>query len=1023
MTSLVMGIAGAVVGSFFGMPELGWIVGSTLGSILDPVVITSEGPRLADLKVQTSTWGKMIPIVYGRARVAGNVIWSSDIRETKHTDDSGKGGPQQETIYYTYAMDAAVSICAGPVFGIRKIWANNKLIYNNDPSAGPQTLIENDRNDIFIYTGTETQLPDPTLEADKGVGNVPAYRGQCYVVFTDFQLADYGNRIPNFEFEVVQKGVEQGNRELAALFNTGFALDGKLSLDRRRIVLSVEDGVMRVGYRGPSLASEGVSVLSLDGRFLGKDYYRQRELALQTVFPGLIGFTDDFHFHIAWDPKPSPNVNFHWTQLNINGVPWYPTQFASNEMVWGASLSADKKVITLFTRFFTNALGAVSSDGKWYQFRTDKTLIRSGIADPSIGTIENLEPGAGAWYATKGAICVESDYDYIWATNIGYARLFKIQPDGSTPEIYLSGISTVYPDHASYAENGVLITYHETYFRAFSRIPSVSPTTVPLKDIVLDQCTRAGIASTDVDATNLTDAVTGFIVGSQTSARSNLVPLQKTYFFDSVESEGLLKFKKRGGVPVVTIPYDDLAAQNAPANADLDPLSITRMQEADLPVSMAVKFYDGDGDYQVGTEQVRRLIAKASQQVTEELAVVLTKDKAAQVSEALMYEAHISRTGYQLQLSPKYAYLEPTDVILVQTPIATYRMRIVRKSDDSGLLKLDAVADDATIYTSTAVGGTKFSVQTNIGTPGTTKLEFLDIPILRDGDNDAGMYVAMTGYLDAWKGSVLYRANDNLSFVPAGTVQNPCIMGVTATVLGNWSGQNFIDESSTVDVSLISGTLSSVPAVDLLAGANAAIIGNEIVQFRNATLIAPNKYRLTGMLRARYGTEIYTGSHAAGERFLMLGQAGTLRINEGASAINAIRYYKAVSAGLNFAKAGSYPFANTARGLKPLRPVHFYATRLTNNDWNLRWVRRTRVDGTWRDFVDAALGETTESYEVEIMNGAAVVRTIASSTPTVTYTAAQQNTDFGSVRTTITARLYQLSATVGRSDVLQQTFP
>jgi hypothetical protein len=86
-------------------------------------------------------------------------------------------------------------------------------------------------------------------------------------------------------------------------------------------------------------------------------------------------------------------------------------------------------------------------------------------------------------------------------------------------------------------------------------------------------------------------------------------------------------------------------------------------------------------------------------------------------------------------------------------------------------------------------------------------------------------------------------------------------------------------------------------------------------------------------------------------------------------------------------------------------------------------VRRTRIDGTWRDLVDAALGETTESYEVEIMNGATVVRTIVSSAPTVTYTAAQQNTDFGSVRTTITARLYQLSATVGRSDVLQQTFP
>ena len=47
-----------------------------------------------------------------------------------------------------------------------------------------------------------------------------------------------------------------------------------------------------------------------------------------------------------------------------------------------------------------------------------------------------------------------------------------------------------------------------------------------------------------------------------------------------------------------------------------------------------------------------------------------------------------------------------------------------------------------------------------------------------------------------------------------------------------------------------------------------------------------------------------------------------------------------------------------------------------------------------------ALGLTPADVSVvtqTIMNGATVVRTIASAAPTVTYTAAQQNTDFGSV--------------------------
>ncbi len=1024
-TQLVLGTIGAVAGSFFGMPQLGWMAGVMLAGVADPTVIRTEGPRLADLKVQTATWGKMIPIVYGRARIAGNVIWSTDIRETRHTEEAGKGGPQQESVQYTYAADIAVSLCAGPIFGVRRIWANNKLIYNNDPSAGPQTLLENDRNDIFIYTGSETQLPDPTIEAAKGVGNVPAYRGQAYIVLTDFQLADYGNRIPNFEFEVVQQGVAQGTRQVGNSFDTGIDFDAYSVIEKKRLVLSVEDGVMRVCRRGLSYLSEGVSVLSLDGRYLGKDYFRLREFILQSVFPGLIGFTDSFHFHVGWHiGRPSPNVNFHWTQLFINAQEWRPSQFAPNEIVLGASLSADNKVIMLFTRFFVDAVGNLSSGGNWYQFKTDKTLIRSGTVSTVPFDWQNLEPSGQKWYATKGKICLESDPNYFWGVQWSYATLYKIEQNNTITSLFAGPLSTSWIDGVSYADNGTVITYHEPdYFRAYTRIPSVSPTTVPLKDIVIDQCQRAGIAAADVDAATLTDAVTGFIVPSQASARANLMPLQKTFFFDAVESEGKLKFRKRGGAAAAIISFDDLAAQNAPASAEAEPLAITRMQEADLPVSMAVRYYDAEGDYQVGTEHTRRLIAQSSQQVSEELAVVMARNKAAQVTEVLMYDAHVARTGFQLQVAPKYAYLEPIDVIVVQTPTTNYRMRIVKKTDDGGLIRLDAVADDASVYTSAASGASQFAVQSSLGTPGVTKIDFLDIPILRDTDNDAGLYIAMTGYLDTWKGAVLYRANDGLSFVAVGTVQNRCTMGIATTTLGGWTGRNFVDESSVVEVSILQGTLSSVPWLDLLNGANLALLGNEIIQFRTATLIAPNKYRLIGMLRGRFGTEGSAATHATGERFVLLGQSGTLRVNEGNSAINAVRYYKAVSAGLKLAKTGAYPFSNTARGLKPLRPVHFFATRLPNNDWHLRWVRRTRVDGTWRDQVDAALGEATESYELEIMNGAAVVRTLVSAMPTVIYTAAQQTTDFGSVRTTITARLYQLSATVGRSDVLQQTFP
>jgi hypothetical protein len=113
--------------------------------------------------------------------------------------------------------------------------------------------------------------------------------------------------------------------------------------------------------------------------------------------------------------------------------------------------------------------------------------------------------------------------------------------------------------------------------------------------------------------------------------------------------------------------------------------------------------------------------------------------------------------------------------------------------------------------------------------------------------------------------------------------------------------------------------------------------------------------------------------------------------------------------------------SNTAKGLKPLSPVHLKGSRNGVGDLTITWKRRTRIGGGWRDNAEVPLGETSEFYEVEILNGVAVVRTVAASSPAITYTAAQQTADFGSVQTAIAVRVYQLSATVGRGTPLEKT--
>lgn len=216
-TSLILGIAGAAaLGpaglAWGGIPQLGmsgaavgFLAGSTLGSILfAPNMPDIQGPRMGDLKVQTSTYGSPIPIYYGTARGAGQVLWSTDYIETAHEEEAGgKGGPTQSYTSYTYSVSCAIAICEGPIDGVRRIWANNKLIY--DISSGNSGATGASTN-VHIFTGEETQTPSSLQEAYLGAGNVPAYRGLAYVEFENLQLADYGNRIPNFTFEIICNG-------------------------------------------------------------------------------------------------------------------------------------------------------------------------------------------------------------------------------------------------------------------------------------------------------------------------------------------------------------------------------------------------------------------------------------------------------------------------------------------------------------------------------------------------------------------------------------------------------------------------------------------------------------------------------------------------------------------------------------------------------------------------------------------------------------------------------------------------
>ncbi|MGB4191012.1 MAG: glycoside hydrolase TIM-barrel-like domain-containing protein [Rickettsiales bacterium] len=203
MSSTITSQAGSILGNSLAGPmgsAIGYGVGAALGQEYDQQRLGKNKRvpiigKLSDLSIQTSTYGRMIPIIYGKAKIAGNIIWASNIKEERrdyYQRRSKFGGKSLASTEYSYSVSLAIAIAEGEIDEILRVWLNDQLI---DPR----------KSCYRFYNGSEDQMPDPLIEANCGHGKTPAFRGLSYIVIEDLQLGEFGNQIPNFLFEVRRK--------------------------------------------------------------------------------------------------------------------------------------------------------------------------------------------------------------------------------------------------------------------------------------------------------------------------------------------------------------------------------------------------------------------------------------------------------------------------------------------------------------------------------------------------------------------------------------------------------------------------------------------------------------------------------------------------------------------------------------------------------------------------------------------------------------------------------------------------
>lgn len=529
-----------------------------------------------------------------------------------------------------------------------------------------------------------------------------------------------------------------------------------------------------------------------------------------------------------------------------------------------------------------------------------------------------------------------------------------------------------------------------------------------LQDVVERLCYRAGLKPADVDATALAgDWVHAFAIPPG-AAKGALDQLAAAYYFESYESDKLY-FVKRGGDPVLTIPYRDLGADAQ--------LQITDPNDLELPAQVYVTYQNLNDDYQQGSEQSDRLTTDSTAINNIQLALGFEPAQAKGIADTACLDQTIGARSLAFALDRRYAQLVPTDVVLLDDSFGnTFRARVIKVSDADGVRTVEAVADDASALNPTGTTSDNYTPSYTVRARALTDLLLLDMPILRDVDDGPGLYAAGDGLAGTWPGYVLM-----IEGLQAGTSTTGAAMGATLDTLGVWSG-GLVDECNSVTVQLNPGDqLTSITHAQLTSSiGNYCAIGVhgrwEVLQYRSAELIATGQYRLRGLLRGQLGTEHLTGTHAVGDRFVALDGAGLLRPAASIADIETTRQYRGVTIGALIDSAAVQAVTHHGVGMLPYAPVNLRQAH-SGADIVLAWDRRTRYQTNLLTSV-IPLGEAAERYEVDVMDGTAVKRTLDTTSPTATYTEAQQIADFGAAQAVVSVRVAQISANVGRGTPL-----
>ncbi len=461
------------------------------------------------------------------------------------------------------------------------------------------------------------------------------------------------------------------------------------------------------------------------------------------------------------------------------------------------------------------------------------------------------------------------------------------------------------------------------------------------------------------------------------------------------------------GAPSVAVLAEDAGATDKAAV--VPELDANRGADATVPDAVWLSYSDPDRDYQAGIQAATRRtpVLRIDQR---DATIAVTAPDAKTLAAAALRRAIAARTTAKLAVPWRYAAIAPGDALLVGDDDMPWR--VTRRTITGAIIEYDLDRLAAPVAVSTIADAGRSYVADD-APQGATILHVLDLPALPGTlPSVPQLLLAAGGSGVGWRrADVMVSRDGGESYAVAASIGGAATFGTTTSILppGNtarWDRRSTFDVELTAEIDL----LQSASEAAVLAGANLAVVGNEVVQFAVVTPLGPNRFRLSTLLRGRRGSEAAAAIHGAGERFVLLNdRLATLDLP--AEACGAALLFKAIGPADDVASVPAQTVVPQAIGLRPLSPATVTTMRLANGDRAVSWIRRSRAGFAWSDGTDAPLAEDSERYRVSIYRGSVVVRTAEITVPSWTYPAADFAAD--SVAGPLFLTVAQVSAAVG----------